>query len=226
MELVEVLKKLSDEEQKVVTDSIEQEKARGIQESRKKGEEIKKGVTALNGLRDRFKALGLDPDDEALDEKIDAAREKLTGKKENAEMLRIQRELKTMSDKLAAQEKEKEELNQRYTFRTLSESLRKSIGDKIQAPDYVIAGLIRDGKVKIVDDKTVWVFGDGEVDNEKGSQRFVSENPGLVKNTQPKGGESQPGAGSQQKKTMPRAEWEALGPKERATFINSGGMFT
>lgn len=230
MELMDVLKELPEEKQAVITAAIEAEKVRGIQEAKKKAGDAGKLIAERNALKDRLKDLGVDPDDQdTMQQRIDELKEKISGKKANSELEQMKRDLKKMQDFAESVKAEKAEIAERLATRTLSDALRKAMGDRVHAKDYVISGLIRDKVVKLSDDGETPLFSinGSEVDLSKGVEEFLKANPEIVVNRQ-NGSGSGGGGGTnnQPKKTMPKTEWENLDPKTRARFVLDGGTLT
>jgi predicted RNase H-like nuclease (RuvC/YqgF family) len=223
MELEEVLKKLSDDEKSVVSAAIEAEKKRGIDEYRKVSSNNKNLLSERNKFKDALKALEIDPEAEELSDRIDALKERLSGKQSNAEQAKLQRQIKELTDWKQNLENEKKALSEKLSTKTASDALRYLIGDKVQASQYVINDLIRSGRVRVLeDDSVMWVGQDGDVPLKDGAEKFLKENPDIVKNPIAPGSGSKDEKGTN-KKSMTKADWLKLPPKEQGAFITGGG---
>lgn len=226
--LDDVLKDLPEDKRQAITEAFEAEKQRGIEESRKKGGDAKKLLTERNALKDRLKDLGLDPDADDLQDRISEYKEKLSGKKGEADNAEWIRKIKTLEEKISVKEKRETELAQKLERKTLTDHLRRAIGERVHASDYVIAGLIRDGKVKLSDDGETPIFlndSGEEMDFKSGAEWFIKANPSIAINKQAGGGGSG-NSGKSGGKSMPQSEWEKMEPIARAKFINGGGVLT
>jgi hypothetical protein len=216
--------KVEDGDKDIVHGLIETEKQKGIEASRKKGEEVKKHLTDANHLRDTIKALGVDPDGD-LETQISDIKGKLTGKA--GKETELEKTVKTLQTRLDKKDKEAAEKETKYRNLRVSERLVKAIGDKVHASEYVIKNLIQDGKVSLNDnDEVIWKDAAGDLDFEKGVDSFIKSNPSIVKNQQAAGSGSTGGTGKPPGKTMPKDAWLNMPAKERAKFINDGGQYT
>jgi predicted RNase H-like nuclease (RuvC/YqgF family) len=221
--LEEVLKVLDDDSREAVVNAIEAEKQRGIDGSRKKGDEVKKHIGELNRLRDKIRELEIDPDSD-IDEQIESLKSKIKGGGGQAEWQResgkMQRQLKELTDKLAQKEQREAEL-------VKSSALSKAAGylkGKAHAHEEVSFRLFHEGKIGVGRDGSsiVWKDGDEELDLDKGISAYLKNRPDIVINGQ-KGGGGSDGGGSTADKSMAQADWEKMEPKARANYIKDGG---
>jgi DNA repair exonuclease SbcCD ATPase subunit len=230
MELTEILDEIGEEKAAIINAAIEAEKNRGIEASRKKGEDVKKFMTVSNKLKDSLRALNIDPDGN-LEEQISEARtriEKLSKESEggNDQVKSLQKQMADILKKLEASEKEKETVNRKLTTTKLSESLSKAFGDSIYGVDLAVKDLITSGVVKLSDgDKVVFLDGDNEIDLDEGVNSFKKKRPDLVKNTQKSGGGSSPQQGKGVK-VISQSEYDSMNVAQRAAFFASGGSIT
>jgi len=226
MLLDDVLKKLNEEEKTVVNSAIEAEKTRGIDESRKKGQSVTKFMTELNRLKDVIRNAGLDPEAD-VEEQIVALKDGLKEKPKSdleRQVLTLSKQVKILTDGMAEKTKEAETEKGKYRNTKLTQVLGTSLGEKIHASDFVIKGLIRDGKVKLDENENpVWVDGENEIEFGKGVETFLKQNNGIVKTTQTPGAGSTPGNGKSAK-TMARAEFDNLAPANKMAFMKDGGQ--
>lgn len=228
--LEEVLSKLSEEDKGVVVAAIESEKTKGIDESRKKGNEIKKHLTDLNKLKDTLKELELDPDGD-LSEQISSLKTKINSGATSDEVTKqiksLQKQVETLTGNLTEKERIAQEKSAKLARQTLTNALTKALGEKVYASEHVIANLIHSGKVKLGDDEETVLFVDGESELEfsKGVESFLKGNPGIVKNSQNPGGGSKPNNNSSEK-TMARNSFDQLNPNDKMAFVKSGGQIT
>jgi hypothetical protein len=227
MELSEILSEIGEEKAAVVNAAIEAEKNRGIEAARKKGQDVNKFMSETNKHKDRFRAIGLDPDGD-LDAQLVTIKERLekaTNSKgeDDPAVKKLERQLAAIVAKLEATEKEKAEATQKYTKTRLSESLRKAFGDQINGVGLAVDNLIYGGKVKLSEnDEVVFVNGSDELTIEEGVAAFKKQYPELVKNTQNPGGGSAP-QGKPNSKSITISQYEAMSVKDRATFFAGGG---
>lgn len=221
------------EDAEVVKEALEAEKQRGIEESRRKGQDIKKYMTQANRYKDLLKTVELDPEAEDLQDQLAA---KVTAGKSTAtefekQLSAMQKQIKSLTQTAEENAKIAQEKTQRYQRAKLSEVLKDKLGDKIYASDQVVKNLILEGRVKLAnDDETVtYMQEDGsELDLKRGLDSFLKANPSIVKNTQT------PGSGSSATKKMPsnamsKSDWDKLpdkGPGSRMDFLLKGGTIT
>lgn len=225
MLLADVLNKLNDEEKSVVTEAIEAEKSRGIDESRKKGQSVQKYMTESNRLKDILRNSGIDPDED-IEQQLTTLKDGLKEKPKSdleRQVLTLSKQVKILTDGMAEKTKEAETEKGKYRNTKLTQVLGTSLGEKIHASDFVIKGLIRDGKVKLDENENpVWVDGETETEFGKGVELFLKQNNTIVKTTQTPGTGSSPGSGKSAK-TMARAEFDSLAPADRMSFMKDGG---
>ena len=226
--LDEVLAALG-EDADVVKEALEAEKQRGIEESRKKGQDVKKFMTQVNKYKDLLKTVELDPEAEDLQDQLAA---KVTGSKSQTTELDRQlndmrKQIKTLTQVAEDNARIAADKTERFERAKLTEVLKSKVADKIYAADQVIKNWILEKAVKLADDgETVSFVKDGEeIDLIKGLESFLKANPSIVKNIQT------PGSGSAASKkmvqnTMTRADWDKLpdkGPGSRGDFLLKGG---
>jgi len=216
----------------VVKEALEAEKQHGIEESRKKGQDVKKFMTQANRYKDLLKTIELDPDAEDIQDQL--VTKVSSGKAKTSELDKqlseMQKQIKSLKQVAEDNAKIAQEKTQRYQRAKLTEVLKSQIGDKIYAADQVIKNMILEGTVKLADDdETVSYVQDGEeVNLKKGLDSFLKANPSIVKNTQT------PGSGSSATKKMPsnamsKSDWDKLpdkGPGSRMDFLLKGGTIT
>lgn len=223
MTLEDIVKELGDDKSKIIFGAIDAEKQRGIEASRKKGEEVKKFMTEANKLRDSLRALEIDPDAN-IDEQIDDFKrrvEKLSkeGEGSEANIKNMQRQLAQISQQLEGEKKEREAAQRKYVNSKISESLTRAFGDTVYGVDLVVKGLMSDGKVKMADgEKIVFVDGESELDLESGVKLFLEQRKDLAKNTQRPGSGSAPSA-EKQTSTITKAQLQTMSVKEKAAFF-------
>lgn len=226
MLLDDILKKLTEEEKSVVTEAIEAEKSRGIDESRKKGQSVQKYMTEANRLKDILRNAGIDPDED-IEQQISALKESIKEKPKSdleRQVLTLSKQVKILTDGMAEKTKEAETEKGKYRNTKLTQVLGQSLGEKIHASDFVIKGLIRDGKVKLDENENpVWVDGETEIEFGKGVDSFLKQNNGIVKTTQTPGAGSSPGSGKSAK-SMARAEFDNLAPADKMAYMKDGGQ--
>ena len=226
MQLDDVLSKLTDDEKLVVTSAIDSEKSRGIDETRKKSQSVQKYMTELNRLKDIIRNSGLDPDED-IEEQITSLKDGLREKPKSdleRQVLTLTKQVKFLTDGMVEKTKEAETEKGKYRNTKLTQVLGSSIGEKIHATDFVIRGLIRDGKVKLDEDENVvWVEGENEIEFGKGVDTFLKANNTIVKTQQTPGTGSSPGTG-RSAKTMARAEFDNLGPADKISYMKDGGQ--
>jgi hypothetical protein len=223
MALDEILKKLTAEEAAIVTSAIDFEKQAGIEAVRKRAGEVTKHMTAANLYRDALRAAELDPDGDVAEQLV-ALKQTNTGKPKSElekQVLTLTKSVQQLTAKATEKEKEALESQNRYKSTRLHNELSTAFGETLVAKEFVIPGLIRDGKVKLNDlDSVVWVAGENEVDFKSGVDQFKKTYPHLVKNTQSNGGGSNGGQGGSAK-TVTRAEFEALSATDQAATAAS-----
>jgi hypothetical protein len=225
MDLTAVLAKLTEEERAVIQASIDAEKSTGIEAARKKGDEIKRWMTAANALKDSLKAAELDPDSD-IAEQIAALREK-SGTKPKSDLekqvVTLSKQIELVNRQLAEKETAAQASAEKYKLTRLKQELGKTLSEKVHASDFVIDGLIRGGTVTLNENDTVvWKDGESEIDFGKGVDQFLKSNPAIVRNTQNPGSGSGGGAGGSAK-TIARAEFEQLAPADQMKFVKDGG---
>jgi uncharacterized FlaG/YvyC family protein len=236
--LEEILKPLSDEESGVVRAAIQAEKDRGVEASRKKGQEVEKLLTEVNKFKDFLRddmEFDLDKDlKEQLEAAEAAAAQGGEGDSKKASDLEKQvktltKQVETLTTQLTEKEKIANEKSDRLRVTKLTEILRKSIGEKVHSSDFVIKGLIRDGTVKFADeneDTAVFILNGTEMPFDKGVQDFLKGNPGIVKNEQAGGGGSGGDHGAPGEKVMKRSDFDKLSASERSAKARDGWKLT
>ena len=226
MLLDDVLKKLNEEEKSVITEAIESEKSRGIDESRKKGQSVQKYMTEANRLKDILRNAGIDPDED-IEQQLVSLKESIKEKPKSdleRQVLTLSKQVKMLTDGMAEKTKEAEGEKNKYRNTKLTQVLGTSLGEKIHASDFVIKGLIRDGKVKLDENENpVWVDGETETEFGKGVELFLKQNNTIVKTQQTPGTGSSPGSGKSAK-TMVRSEFDSLAPSDKMAFMRDGGQ--
>ena len=230
MELNEILEKLEEDERAIVTAAIEAEKTRGIEASRKKGQDVNKFMSEANKLKDTLRALNIDPAGN-VEEQIENFKnrlDKMSKESEGGDTIAkgLQKQIAEITKKLEASAKTEEEARRKYTSAKISESLSKAFGDSIYGVDLAVKDLLSSGRVKLRDDESiVFVNGNDELDLSEGVETFKKSRPDLVKNNQRPGGASAP-HGTKTNKTMPLSEFNKLSGKQRSEFVRSGGLPT
>jgi hypothetical protein len=223
----EIIEALGEEDGAVVTDAINAEKQRGIDASRKKGDDVKKFMTLANKLRDSLRSFDIDPDGD-IDAQIAAVKDKATASRSqadagNEQINSLKKEMAKILQKLEAAEVEKTAAHRKYQTSKISESLSKAFGDSIYGVDLAIEGLISKGAVKMSDDdKVIFVNGDEELDIEAGVEAYKKARPDLVKNSQRPGPGSAPQK-NKNSKTITAQQYDAMTVKQRAEFFAAGG---
>jgi hypothetical protein len=221
MDLATLLAKLNAEEKAVVENAIAEEKNRGIEAARKKSDEVKRWMTEANSMKDALREIGLDVDSD-IGEQLRGITEKATGKPKTElekQVVTLTKQIQQLTQKATESEKKAMESVERYRNTKLSQELSKAFGEKIHASDYVINGLIREGKVTINElDEIVFKNGESEIDFKSGVDQFMKSNTHIVKNTQAPGAGSAGGAGGSAK-SMTRAEFDKLDPASKMQLM-------
>jgi len=227
MSVEDLLKGLKPEDAKAIQDwhdaDVAAEKERGITESRNKGSEVKKHMTAANKYRDFLRTrLEFDPDGD-LEQQLKDAEEEMNrsskGKK-NSEVEAIRTEF---NRKFEVLRKEKEDAQHSAKVSTITSILQEQMKDIHGAP-FIIKDFINSGKVDLDGDQVIFVDNDDRFDMATGLDNFKKANPNLVAIQQRPGAGSTAGVRSTPgAKQMLLSEWKKLGGKEQAAFINSGG---
>jgi predicted RNase H-like nuclease (RuvC/YqgF family) len=227
MTLEEILAEVGEEKAGVIKAAIDAEKARGIDASRKKGDEVKRFMTEANKLKDALKALDVDPESD-MDTQLESLKQKIAvakaGGGSNEEVKALQRSLKTLETKFAETERKEAETRKKYESAKLTEALTKAFGDTLIGVDQVVENLILKGKAKLIDENSV-VFVDGETETElsAGVEAFKKSRPDLVKINGKPGSGGTPPSGAPGQKKITTAQFETMSVKERAAFFADGG---
>jgi hypothetical protein len=230
--------KIDDADSQELESFVESLNQKGIDESRKKGAEIKKHLTAIATLKDFIKnKFSIDPDGDMEEqakpilEKLEKANKppeggslqeleaRITANFKKAEKELNEKWQKKLDDEAAA----KLAVETKFKNSRITEILSSMIGDSIPAKDFVIRDFLSAGKVKLTDDnKVVFVDGDDEIDSVKGLDEFKKKNPHLVISQQAPGSGGSGNSRSQRNnsggQTIKFTDWMALPPKERAAF--------
>lgn len=207
---------------------VEAEKMRGIEEKRKVNSEaqgLRKFKIAVEKVA---KDMGVEVED------VDSFLGELTEKAKSAEANKgaakdkdtLARQLAALTKRLDDAEKEKSDLKQKAKVSTLKSRLMATLKDEIHAAEDVInSRLIGRGVVDLLDDGETIQFVNGEerIDEKKGVEKFLAENPDIRKNKQAGGSGGIPNGGNSASKEKTFAEWNALPGKQKAEFLNSGG---
>ena len=225
MGLQELLAELGEEKAAVVNAAIEAERTKGITESRRKGEEVKKHITQVarykDALRDTF---GIDeiPDDADLKE-ILAERAKPAKKADSDE--KWKREIDKLRKQFEDKERSEQALRQQLNGKKIADRLSSIMKDTFHGSDLIIKDFISSGRVKLTDDENVvWIDGESEIEVEKGVEAFRKSRPDLVKNVQKAGGGSYPTkTENRNQNVMTNSAFNAMHGKDRAKFIADGG---
>jgi hypothetical protein len=242
MELKEILDRLTDGERAVVNAAFEAERAAvdrekqsGIRSYREAKQEAERLLVKFKPIEDALKQAGLDPAAAGfpsdLSAKLADAAEAGPARDRKTELERsvadMQRQMKALSDKYAAAEQAAAEATARARASTLSAALQSGLKDLI-GPDFVIDGLIRSGAAKLdADERPMLVVNGREYDLDKGAAEFRRLRPDLFRNVQQPSSGSAPGGGggpSNGRKTMTRAEFNALDPQAQTDKIVKEGF--
>jgi hypothetical protein len=231
--LQDILTAVGAEDAGTIQQAIQAEKDRGIEASRKKGEEVNKHLTELNRLRDFLsKTLEFNLDEDLVAQYEEAQKDAGQNGQKATELEKqvktLTKQVETLTTQKAESDKVAGERAERLKTTKLTELLRKQLGTKLHAPDYVIKGLIRDGNVKLLDDEetAVFIVSGNEVPLEKGAQDFLKANPGIVKNEQVPGSNSDGSHTAPGDKVIKRAEFEKLSAVERSAKVKEGFKLT
>lgn len=224
MTLEELIAEVGPDKAAIITAALQAEKDRGVSESRKKGEEVKKLLTLANRYKDVLRGLDLDPESDDLETQLETVKKNLGNGKQVPE---YEKQLKALTARVDKAEKDAAEKTQRLRTAKLTQKLQGALASKLidGTPEYIIDGLITKGRVKVSeDDETVlWNENGTDIDFDKGVESWLKSNPSLVKNVANAGGGSA-GSGKPQGKTMKRDAWDNLPAREKASFFKDGGQ--
>ena len=205
---------------------IDAEKQTGISSAKK----LKADIATYSKYKDALESLGFDGKVE-VSTFSDSVKSKLDNTGSQDELTKLKIELqKAVSAQSDFESKLTEERNKRKETllrESIIQGFRKDGKDIVHVPDIVANGLIRDNKVRLLDDEKTVVFvnGDSEVSFDDGLQGLFKERPDIVKNIQNSGAGSSDGGGNGAK-TISQGEYENLSPKARAAFVLDGGSVT
>jgi hypothetical protein len=226
MDLQEVLSKVGDDGAAVINAAIEAERNKGVAESRRKGEEVKKHLTEANRLKDALRdTLGIEysPDIDLTEALASVKAGSSKGKSSTDD--KLAREVERLRKQFEEKEKSEQSLRQQLTNKKLSDVLSQKMRDQFHGADLIVKDFISSGRVKLLDDETViGIDGDEEVDVDKLIETYRKARPDLVKNTQTGGSGSHPTRTTNtNRNTMLLADFNKLRPVDKALFMKNGG---
>lgn len=182
--------------------SVEAEKQRGIEESRKANNEAQN----LRRFKIALEKIGYQKDTD-VDAFVDTLKVATTkaGEADQAKMSleQVVKELNTLkndytktSTELAAEKQRADELKLNATKKTLKSKLADVLRDRVYGHDFVIDSLITNGEVSLADDESV-VFksGDKTIDLNAGVAKLLETRTDIVRNGQKPGASTPPPQG-------------------------------
>lgn len=231
--LEEIFTAIGADDAVVVKSAIQAEKDRGIEASRGKGKEVDKLLTELNRLRDFLRDdLEFDLDKDLKEQFEEARKDQGDDGNKKSELEKVVQQLtkkvESLTKEIGEKEKVATEKGEKLRVTKLTDVLRRSIGQKVHASDYVIKGLIRDGKVKLLEDEETAVFIENgeEVTFDKGVQNFLKANASIVVNDQTGGGGTDGNHKAPGEKVIRRSEFEKLPASEKSAKVKEGFKLT
>jgi hypothetical protein len=230
MDLQAILADVGEEKAAVIMAAIEDEKKRGVAESRRKGEDVKKHITEIAKLKDALRdTLGVEISGDA------DLRELLAGKVEtlksgmvpDSEVKKMAKQLDAITRSFTEAQAREEQTRAKLTTAKISNALAQKMSGKFHGHDLAIEKLISSGRVKINDaDQVVFVQDDLEIDVDKGIETFRKERPDLVINKQSAGAGGTQGTHSKDTKFMSLSAFNQLDSKAMAAYMESGGKIS
>lgn len=215
-ELLEHLKtlkledKVSDDILADIDAMVDVEKQTGIKSKNKVDAEAKKlreSLKSATSYKTTLEALGFKDGETDIEEFTAELKEKLAGKGGGAPDTELAKQVKALTKRLDASEKEKTEavakateMTQKQRTRTLTDQLSKALLNEKGQPrmfgqDLVVKDLVSSGRVKLTDDeKVVFVNGEETTDMETGIKQLATERKDLLINYQQGGGGTGGGA--------------------------------
>jgi hypothetical protein len=222
----QVLDSLDDESKAAITAQIDSERTKGVESTRKKSAEVQKHLTELNRLRDLLKSVEIDTDSDIeaqiKDRFVKKGQEgESEWKKENA---KLQKQIKEVSDKLVAADKQKSDLMRSSVITKVASALK----DKAYAHEDIALRLYSEGRVTIGSDGSTIIYkdGDNEIDLEKGMGDYLKSRPEIAINSQKPGSGSPPPSSGPNKKTIARDTFFTMEPQEQAQWFKDGNKVT
>jgi Fe2+ transport system protein B len=207
---------------------IEAEKNRGIaakREANREAEGLRKRAKAFEATA---RAAGIEDFEDlegvtmSLSERLKAAED---GAKAKGKLSESEKQLAAILKKLEVIEKEKETLTKKSKDATIRAKLTDALKDKVLGLPLAVQALISSGEVDADGDNVIFKSGDETFDLNEGVNRFLSNNPELVKTKQSGGGGSS-AAGTNKTKTLDRASYMSLQPRDQIAFTKGGGQVT
>lgn len=186
---------------------------------------------------DALKRIGVDPTSGDLDAsmidlkaKLDKAQEleaSLTEKEKKvtgttAEIQRLEKAIKTMQDERIADRAKAEKAERSLRNRQIKDAVVPRMKDRIFSADIRAERLIESGMIDMDETGKIIYKHNGEsLDLEKGLEEYFKEpsNKDDLKNSQLPGAGTNGSAADRNVKSMARADFDKLGPEERANFL-------
>jgi vacuolar-type H+-ATPase subunit I/STV1 len=207
---------------------IEAEKNRGIAAKR----EVNREAEGLRKRAKAFESIAKMAGHETIDD-MDNVLESLSGKikgadevvKSKEKLTETEKTLQAIMKKLEAADKEKETLAKQSKDNALRSALTTAFGDRAIGVPLVVDSLISKGAVDIEGNSVIFKSGEDVLDLQGGVNKFLTDFPEFAKSRQSGGGGSTSG-GQNKTKTLDRAAYFAMAPKEQVAFTKSGGAVT
>jgi len=170
----------------VILASIDAEKTKGIDSYRKKDNEALK-------LKNALKTLGYNKDEvDGVDEFINSIKSKVVSTDgKDVALAELKSQIDTLMTNMANKDKETLEAKTKAERATITNELTKAIGTKFNASNLIIDSLVNSNKLKVVDDKVVFVgANDSVVTFDDGIKGLYESHKDLVKSEQRQGSET------------------------------------